>query len=196
MAKTWNIAEAYAAIRENDKEGIADFGKRFPLSTVAIAKLNDDAEALVNAIPGKISLRVTEAILKDGVNESEAEDTDEEEAESEAPAKSSESPKRKRRTKAEIEAAKKAEADDSDEDEESESDYDGMTAQELFKLCKKEGITAAPKKSTKYYIDLLNAAKEEEDDDSDDWDEEPEEKPAKGKKPAKKVEEDVDEWDI
>lgn len=88
--------------------------------------------------------------------------------------------------------------------------YEGKSAMELFKECKKRGIKAAPKKNAKFYADLLVKADAEasEETESDDWDEEPaEEKPAKetkkaekkaAKKEAPKKEEadDDDDWDI
>lgn len=94
--------------------------------------------------------------------------------------------------------------------------YDGKSAMELFKECKKRGIKAAPKKPAKFYADLLvkadaEAAKAEETEaESDDWDEdeaeevkeEPKakasEKKAPAKKAAKKEEttDDDDDWDI
>ena len=104
------------------------------------------------------------------------------------------------------------EVEDDTEVEET-SGYDSMTAQELFKECKKRGIDAKPKKPNKYYIDLLNKADAEsdtDDDADDDWGAEevveekskakPEKKAKAEKKPAKKaepVEDDDDEdWDI
>lgn len=100
-----------------------------------------------------------------------------------------------------------------DKDEEEVTDeYAGKTAKELFDLCKKRGIKAAPKKKAEVYIELLRKADEEaatveEEADDDDWgDEEPEEeKPAKkqpakpkaaAKKPAPKEDDDDDDWDI
>ena len=67
--------------------------------------------------------------------------------------------------------------DDNDDwdDEEEEAGYESMTAQELYRICKKSGIECKPKKTKEYYIDLLEEADEEdsddwgEDDDEDDW---------------------------
>lgn len=116
-----------------------------------------------------------------------------------------------------------AEADDDVEEEvEEQVSYEGMSAVELYKLCKSRKIKAEQKKPAKYYIGLLKKADEEaaqaEDDaeDDEDWDDEeeveeapapkakggsksgkPAAKPAaKGKtsKPAK--EEDDEDWDI
>lgn len=89
-----------------------------------------------------------------------------------------------------------AEDDWADEDE-ATSEYEGLTAQELFKECKKKGIKVEAKKSKEYYIEKLTEEVEVEVK---------EEKPAKAAKPAKqekpakpapKVEEDEDDdWDI
>lgn len=54
------------------------------------------------------------------------------------------------------------------EDEDNDSEYSGMTAKELFNLCKKRGIEALPKKPDKYYINLL----EEDDRMEEDWEDE------------------------
>lgn len=106
------------------------------------------------------------------------------------------------------EAATKDEAKDTEETSE-ENPYEGKSAMELFKECKKRGIKAAPKKTAKFYADLLIKADAEtsEESESDDWDEEEEkeEKAPKAKKeekkPAKKTAkkeeaEDDDDWDI
>lgn len=91
--------------------------------------------------------------------------------------------------------------EDTEEDEEEWTEeaeekpkYEDMSAQELFKECKKRGLKAAPKKAAKVYIELLKKADAEaedaEDEDADDWgdedDEVEEEKPVK-KAPAKKA---------
>lgn len=91
--------------------------------------------------------------------------------------------------------------------------YEGKSAMDLFKECKKRGIKAAPKKPAKFYAELLikadaEAAQESEpESESDDWDEEEKPEPkAKApkaekkapKKAAKKEEtnDDDDDWDI
>ena len=101
-------------------------------------------------------------------------------------------------------------AEPEDEDD-VEDKYAGKTAKELFDLCKKRGIKAAPKKKAEVYIELLKKADEEaaaeEEADDDDWgdEEQEDEKPAKkqpakpkaaAKKPAPKEDEDDDDWDI
>lgn len=60
-----------------------------------------------------------------------------------------------------------------DEEEEGKEDYESMTAQELYKLCKKSGIECKPKKAKEYYIDLLEELEDEQE--GDDWDEDEEE---------------------
>ena len=92
--------------------------------------------------------------------------------------------------------------------------YEGKSAVELFKECKKRGLKAAPKKPAKFYADLLlkndtEKAKDTESDDDDWGDDEETEAPKKeekktaakgGKaKTANKAEvetDDDDDWDI
>lgn len=65
--------------------------------------------------------------------------------------------------------------DDDDEDlpwdDEESTDYEDMSAKELYNLCKERNIECKPKKSEKYYINLL----EEDDEAHDDWDDDEEE---------------------
>ena len=61
------------------------------------------------------------------------------------------------------------------EDEADEVDYESMNVKELYKFCKSRGIDAAPKKSQKYYINLLEEYDEQNEDWGDDEDEEWEE---------------------
>lgn len=96
-------------------------------------------------------------------------------------------------------------------DETSEKNpYEGKSAMELFKECKKRGIKTAPKKTAKFYADLLikadaEASKEDESGNSDEWDddeeevaEEPKTTKKSEKKSAKKetTADDDDDWDI
>lgn len=112
--------------------------------------------------------------------------------------------------------ATEVEADDTETEATEANPYEGKSAMELFKECKKRGIKAAPKKTAKFYADLLVKADAEAttaDTESDDWDEEEapaEEAPktkatkkaAKEEKPAKKATkkeettDDDDDWDI
>ena len=101
--------------------------------------------------------------------------------------------------------------DEADEAETTENPYDGKSAMDLFKECKKRGIKAPAKKTAKFYADLLvkdDAKAAETDADTDEWDGEDEaeeetpkkEKKAPAKKPAKKAaakdEDEDDDWDI
>lgn len=63
--------------------------------------------------------------------------------------------------------SKKIEEDD-DWDDDDEMSYEDMTPKELYKECINRDIEAVPKKSAKYYINLL----EEDDAAHDDWDDE------------------------
>ncbi len=104
------------------------------------------------------------------------------------------------------------EDDEDDSETETTNPYEGKSAMELFKECKKRGIKATSKKAAKFYIDLLmkddakNQA-EDDEDDSEDWGDEEETAKsetkskkadkAKSSKQTKKVEEDDDDdWDI
>ena len=109
------------------------------------------------------------------------------------------------------------EAKETKSKKESDNPYDGKTAVELFKECKKRGIKAEIKKPAKYYADLLvkdDASKDAGDDDDGDRDDdeaktgkdaksEKKEKAdtkkekAGAKKDSKKEEDDdEDNWDI
>jgi len=114
-------------------------------------------------------------------------------------------------------ATTEAEAEDEAEEATEEAGaYDGKSAMELFKECKKRGIKAAPKKPAKFYADLLikndaESKTETEAETEDEWDEEPKEevketKTAKKsapktekkvtKKAEPKAESEDDDWDI
>lgn len=100
--------------------------------------------------------------------------------------------------------------------EEETSEYDGMSAMELFKECKKRGIKIKPRQKAAVYVEALkkdDAAKAEpEAEEEESWEEEDQEekKPAKkpvakpkatAKKPAPKKEDpeeedDDDDWNI
>ncbi len=116
---------------------------------------------------------------------------------------------------AKTDATNDAETEEAETEEATDANlYDGKSAMELFKECKKRGIKAEAKKPAKFYADLLvkdDAAKASDDteSESDDWDEdetveEPKAKVSakKAEKPAKKAakkEETADEdddWDI
>lgn len=103
-------------------------------------------------------------------------------------------------------AAEAEPEDDGDDEGNCEEDpYEGKSAMELFKECKKRGLKAVPKKPAKYYVDLLKKDDEPQrkdvGGDDDDWgdDEEPEQKPKSDKKSGSKKaakEDDDEDWDI
>jgi len=113
--------------------------------------------------------------------------------------KNAEHRKREKIRKSEKEA--EDEADEFDVDEETgEVDYSAMTAVELYKLCKKRGITARAKRSSKEYIELLKKADEEamavsddDDEEDDDWDDD--DAPMNAPEDDSDEDED-DDWDI
>lgn len=101
-----------------------------------------------------------------------------------------------------VEAMNSADEEDDVDEEEADNPYEGKTAMDLFKECKKRGIKAAAKKPAKFYVDLLLKAdaEDDEEEEDDDWDveeETPKKKPAAKAKAKKEVEEDEDDdWDI
>lgn len=83
MARNWNVADAYEALRNGDKEARMDIGRRFPLFATATE------DEIIAAIPDYISVRKVEAALKAdaGVSEDDVEEVEAEEAEEVKPAK-------------------------------------------------------------------------------------------------------------
>lgn len=207
MAKNWMMNEAVRAIRNGDREAILDFGKRFPLSTVILAQLNDAGVALCDALPEKVTMRKIEAVLKgDSAEESDELESDVEEKEV---------------------PAKKAKKRDNDEMPEPKS-WKGMNqyqkkkaralGEEYVAACKaldkaavaddedEEDDIPAPKKAAKKSKKPVVVDPEEDDDDEEEEEvvkktakkaKKEEKKPTK--KPAKKVveeEEDDDDDDF
>jgi len=215
MAKTWTVKEAFEAIRKNDKAAIADFGKRFPLATVALTKAaSEDGTMLFGAMPERVTMRVLDAELKGDIEETTEDDAEVEETKPVKKEKTEKAPAKtgKRGRPAKKEEPVEEDADDDEdvaEDEDDDAtDYSKMGAVELFKLCKKRGIKVQPKQKASVYIKALEAADADSDADDDAEEEEEEEKPVKKaskkapakteKKASKKDadEDDDDEWDI
>lgn len=215
MAEIYSIKQAVHAIKNGDKTAITDFGKRFPLATLAMIKaIHGDITDLVDGLPENLTVRKLDAALKSMDDTDEDEEVAEKPKKAPAPKKEAEEAPKKRGRK-----AKAKEVEEEDEEEEADNKYSSMTAPELFKLCKKRGLTAQPQRKQSYYIEILEAADnvsdEEDEDDSDDtWDEAEEEvkttkekkakekakkAPAKKSAPAKKEEDEEDEdddWNI
>lgn len=197
MARNYQIGEAVEIIAKGeDAEALQDLGRRYPLLVAKVAKMTSgsNADAVVEMfsyMPEYLSANKVNKAIRQGLGliEGKSDDDDDSEAE-EKPAKKSE---------------KKAPA------KKANDPYAGKDAVELFKECKKRGIKAAPKKTAKFYANLLKkadeeAATEESEADDDGWDDEEEEAPKKkapAKKGAKKPEpepeedeDDDDDWDI
>lgn len=211
MAKNWTIKEAYDCLKTGDRAGVLDFGKRFPLATMAVSRVTG-ADLLFSALPTHLTMRKIEMVLKDGVEVL----TDDGEQDGYEPPMKPEKAKEKIAPPKGKGRPKKVE--EPEEEEEEENPYEGMSAKELFKLCRKRHINeASPNRSVSYYIEFLKAADEaaahqDTEEEDDDWDEEEEDqveekpakkaaakKPAPAKKPAKKKAEEEDEdeeWDI
>ena len=217
MAKNWTVAEAIVALREGNKEAQQELGARFPITTCN-AFTEEGLMNIIKALPEKVTMRVIETALKDGVQVGEVCDEPVEEENVKKETAKAEEPKKERKTR-----TKKVEpVEEPEEEEEAEEGYASMSAKELFDECKKRGISCKPKMAKEKYIEMLEKhdneakkAKETSDDDwgeDDDWDEEEEEvKPAKKeekkaeKKPAKKApakkpdpveDEDDEDWEI
>lgn len=226
MAKNWTMAEAMKVISAADlnSEEIADLYKRFPnvarLMTAIASGDTMAAKMLIGFLPEWATVGKLEKDIKNaGEADDNAEDdvtSGDEEVEEETEEEEAPKPKKKARKSKKAVKVEEPEDEENDDDwEDSETtDYESMTAQELFKLCKEKGIAVKPKRSVKFYVEKLKAAEDAQDgdSDSDDWaDDEVEETP-KAKKAAKpaaekpapkkskkaaKVEDDDDEdWDI
>lgn len=238
--RNWTIKEAIEGINANDTVAIKEISKHFPEFFLAVAR--NDMAALAAMMPEKFTVR---RLVAAGAATNEAADADEGET-NEAVADDADLSamstkelialcgqrgikvpkygKNKQFYLDALGAAADGEGDEpeSDEDEDGKGNpYEGKSAMELFKECKKRGLKAEPKKKAAYYAELLTkddakANGEDADGDDEDWgddeaDEEPKKAPAKKaptkKAPAKKesksatkakaqAEDDDDDWDI
>lgn len=189
MAKNYTMAEAVEIIAKGeDVEAIQDLGKRYPLLlskvTKVAAKAGEDFVELMGYMPEHLTANKVNKAIKEALVGGE--DDSEEVTEEVKPAKKT----KKTRKPAKIE---EPEEDDVEEDVEEEGDnpYEGKTAVELFQECKDRGIKVKPKRTAKFYMNLLiqddeSKAENAEEDVEDDWEDEEEEAPAP-KKSAKKV---------
>ena len=238
--RNWTIKEAVNVIVAGTDEGaINELAKHFPMFFMAVAK--NDIVSLANAMGEKFTVRRLEfgaAATEDG-----GDDVDEDATETEdvgdlnsmstkqlmklCDKRGIKVPHYGKNKQFYLDALQGASGDGEDnvednDDAESGDEYEGKSAMELYKLCKKRGIEVASKKPAKFYADALRKADAEAagagNDDADGWDDDaeddvPEEKqekkaPAKGGKaasgkksgkpaPAKAEEEDDgDDWDI
>lgn len=168
MAKNWTAYEAAKEIIDGkNKENICEIGSRYPMLTREVAVAGDKILVILKALP-KVTARVLETGLKDGV-----------EAETEAE-----------------EETKETENDAEAEDD--ELDYTDMTGANLYKLCCARGISSKCKSRKKdALIELLEKFDRGELDEEEPKKETKKAK-ATSKKQAKKEVEPVDEdddWD-
>lgn len=83
MAKNWTAYEAAKEIVEGkNKENICEIGSRYPMLTREVAVAGDKILVILKALP-KVTARVLETGLKDGVEMNETEEAEEETKESE-----------------------------------------------------------------------------------------------------------------
>lgn len=240
--KNWTIKEAVEAINKNDAAAIKEISKHFPMFFLAIAR--NDLQALAAMMPEKFTVRrlqMTDAAADDTdegaepQTDADAEDASDDAGEADLSSMSTKElmklcdkrgikvphyGKNKQFYLDALNGASGAKADtedDADEDGEDESNpYEGKSAIELYKMCKKRGIKCEAKKKAAYYADLLtkdDAKSDEGDDESEDdgWGDEDEaqEETKKADKSSKKADkkpaakaakkdeaDDDDDWDI
>lgn len=166
MAKNWTAYEAAKEIIEGkNKENICEIGSRYPMLTREVAVAGDKILVILKALP-KVTARVLETGLKDGV-----------EAETEAE-----------------EETKETENDAEVEDD--ELDYTDMTGANLYKLCCARGISSKCKSRKKdALIELLEKFDRGELDEEESKKEAKKASKGKAKKAEPVVEEDEDDWD-
>lgn len=252
MAQNWNVKQAYAAIKNGEKDSMIDIGRRFPLAMAALIKVgeSDAIENLFNTFPDHLTMRKIENALREGVkvddsdNEVEEEATEAgeiDEASAENEYKSMNGTQlsdllkkhgvykdcikkmgggKKQQMLDYIEkyglGATEEETEEAAGSKEETSEYDGMSAMELFKECKKRGIKVKPRQKAAVYVEVLKKADQESgSEEEEEWvEEEPakEEKKAAPKKPVAKPkatvkkpapkkedpeeEDDDDDWNI
>lgn len=190
--RTWTLLEMVKAIEENDMVSIKDITRRFPMTSMMLARADKrTAEEILSAIPEYITVIGVERKLtgvKASGSENEAEEVQEEAetdvAEGEAPEGKDKLEKRRetdriRQQRRREKLKDKAKAQESLEEKEEDpveivadkdaekGSYDEIGAVELFKMCKARGLDVKPRQKQRFYIDLLeqdDAEKMELDD--------------------------------
>lgn len=215
--RNWTIKEAVEVIKAGtDAEAVKEIARINPLFVVAVAK--DDVATLANMMGEKFTVRrlevngaVTDEDAEDGAMNPPAIETEDGTEDLEAMStkqlmalcdkRGIKVPKYGKNKQFYLDALQNAgdaieaeEADTEEAEETTEDAYEGKSAMELFKECKKRGLKAEQKKPAKYYIDILVADDNREEAEDEGWedDEEAEEAPkakpakgGKGKAPAK-----------
>ena len=148
MAKNWTLKEAVKVVTAGkNTEALQELGKRYPITTLTIAKLNanEALEKLMSVMPDHVTMLKLERAFKDGAVDTD-DDVDDEDV-SEA-------------------------VEDTDDETDDEQDLADMTSKQLYALCIKKGIKAKKYGVNKqYYLNLLNgtdASEEAEDADAED----------------------------
>lgn len=155
MAKNWLMGEAARAIRNNEKEAILDFGKRFPLTTVLLAQLNEAGIAVCDALPAKVTMRKIEMSLKGEVDETEVEPGETAEVADEVIEEKEEAPaKKERKKKSKKDRKKNKKAADPEPETDEEEEEPAPKKEKKAKKAKKEKKVVEP----------------EPEDDDDDFD--------------------------
>lgn len=190
MATNWTMAHAAKKIVEGtDTAAIQDIGRRFPLTSVAVASMGENSGAMkiIGALPQHITVRKIEAVLKGDVQDMDEDDDiqDEEEEAEEKPAKKEKAEKPKANLK---KPAKKEVEEEIDEDEDDDEEEADPVA--LYKQCKKAGLKVPPKKDASFYQKALDKAKAESDKAAKAT------KKSKAKDEDDAEDEDEDNWDI
>ena len=116
MAQNWNLKQAYAAIKNGEKDSMIDIGRRFPLAMAALIKVgeSDEIEALFNTFPDHLTMRKIENAFREGVKVDDSDNEVEEEA-----------------------TAPEAEET---EDAEEIVDYKKMTGRQVYELLRDKGL--------------------------------------------------------
>ena len=164
MAKNWTMGEAAHAVRNGDKEATIDIGRRFPLTAVLLAQLNEAGITLCDSLPAYVTARKVEAVIKGDANV--ADDVAEEEVEEveiPAPKKAGKEKVEKEEKKAPKKAAKKTVVEEDEDEEEEEPALKKGKKADKKPVAKKEEKKSATKKPAKKVV-------EEDEDDDDDFD--------------------------
>lgn len=115
MAQNWNVKQAYAAIKNGEKDSMIDIGRRFPLAMAALIRIgeSDAIENLFNTFPDHLTMRKIENALREGVKVDDSDNEVEEEA-----------------TASEAEETEKT----------GEIDYKKMTGRQIYELLRDKGL--------------------------------------------------------
>ena len=119
MAQNWNLKQAYAAIKNDEKDSMIDIGRRFPLAMAALIKVgeSDAIENLFNTFPDHLTMRKIENALREGVKVDDSDNDVEEEA-----------------------VATETEETEEAVEETGEIDYKKMTGRQVYELLRDKGL--------------------------------------------------------